>query len=1602
MRPPRRDDSRDDLGSARRSRHRRRHRTIIERLEERRLLASGLGAFASFPDQVVAPKHLDSIAIRIAPDDFPSPTGQIIIGFDVQGEGANPLVPGRIQITPKAGAKALGTSTHRSAQGTLESVTLVRMTPGAFVVNVAGKRNTGGTFRLDAFLAGDVQGNFTVNSQDLQTIQSLIGVRSNNPRYLPGADVDGNGKINRTDLSIARKNLGASTQVRPLEVSMSVDPSLDPTARDVVTQPDIVLVGQTEPDASVGLDQGDRGTFSAQTTADAQGRFQFAVSVGLGVTPFHVVASDTFGQHASFDLSVTRRPPTQPTATVSIQSPGPNLVTHTNVTIVGRVTGAATLQARVDSASPVPVAFDSSGQFQFTTSLPLNGSADGLHTVQLTATDQAGKPSSPVDYTFTLDTVPPVVVVSNPASALVINHNITITGQVTDAHSGVAALQASVDGGSSSNLSFAASGRFQFTTALALNGSADGLHTVQLTATDQAGNVSSPVTYTFTLDTTPPAITVTSPTSGLTTSQNITIAGHVTDHLSGVATLQEAVDGGAYTKLPFDASGNFQFTTSLALDGSADGSHTLALRATDQAGNVSPVTSFVFTLSTQPPAVTITSAIPSQAINTNLTVTGQVTGASAVAATLQAAVDAGPPAGVAVDAKGNFTFSTSLPLDGSADGTHSLVFEARDKLGHVFDAPVSFMLLTKKPRTPVFGLAGSSPGGSLTTTDSRVTLLGQTDPHVAVTLVGTGMQTISSSTGAFQFPNVSLSLGANTFTTEASDVAGKSDYTATITQQTPTNQPNAVIVWNQATLGAIQQDATDPLFASRALAMVQAAEYDAVNAIEGTPAYYVKITAPAGASVDAAVDAAAHDVLVDLYPAQQATFDALLTSQLALLPAGQATTDGETVGQAAGNAIIAMRANDGSQNFVDFTPGTATGDWQPTAPMYALALDPQWANLTPFALTSPSQFRPAGPPALTSQQWSDAVNQVESLGAVKSSARTADQTQIAQFWNDASGTDTPPGHWNAIAETVAQQQGDSLVADARLFAELDISLADAGITAWNTKYQYDTWRPITVIQTGGAGVNPSVTADPTWEPLLTTPNFPEYISGHSTFSGAASTVLDAVFGTSVSFSSTEVTLPGVTRSYTSFDQAAQEAGMSRIYAGIHFLFSDTDGLAAGQAVAKWDLATFTISQDTTPPTITLGNPLPSGATSKNFTLTGQVTDNLSGVASMTVQVDQGNVLTLAVDAKGDFTFPTNLALDGSADGKHVVKFVARDFAGNTTAPVDFSFILSTRSPVLTITSPVNGGSLATGATLTGTLTAASAPITALNYVFDGGTSMPFTFNSDGSFSQALDLSKLAAGNHTLVVTARDAAGNTATQTLHLAQAAPITLTVTSLTPSAGSTDVGVTFRPKVTFSRPIDPTTLSSSNFYATDTTGTKLAATIVPSDDGTFAWLFFTNPLPGASTITLTVDGSTIKAADGALLDAAKSGTPGSKLTSTFTTVSVAPVPGTTLSGILADPGPDLKPMTRDDVRVGPDGVLGTADDVYLRPIQGVKVYILGLESQAVTTDAQGRFSFSSVPTGDVKLALEGNTPGVTVYDPAQNKFVDPKSEPTFRVTHV
>ncbi len=673
-----------------------------------------------------------------------------------------------------------------------------------------------------------------------------------------------------------------------------------------------------------------------------------------------------------------------------------------------------------------------------------------------------------------------------------------------------------------------------------------------------------------------------------------------------------------------------------------------------------------------------------------------------------------------------------------------------------------------------------------------------------------------------------------------------------------------------------------------------------------------------------------------------------------------------------------MRMNDGSTNYVDYEPNSTLGSWQPTAPAYMTAENPQWATLKPFAMTSDGQFRAPAPPAIGSAAWNAAAAETLSLGSVNSTTRTADETQAAKFWNDGSGSTTPPGHWNAIADTVLQQQNGSLAEDARVLAELNIGEADASISAWDTKYDYNTWRPITVAADADMLNDPSVVSIPGWTPLLTTPPHPEYVSGHSTFSGAASTILSALLGNNVSFSST-VTVAGnpVTRSFTSFTQAAIEAGESRIWGGIHFQFSDDAGLVSGDALGAYILQTFSTSLDKTPPTITIASPTGgSVATSQNISITGRVLDNLSGVQTFEAQVDGGAFAPVSFDGFGNFSFTTSFATNGTAEGKHTVNFEAVDVAGNVTPVVPVVVTVDTLVPQVTIASPLAGALSPSGVSLTGKADGTGTSIVALSYQFDGGIINPMSYSPDGSFQTALSFSGLAAGSHTLTVSATDAARNVGGTTIRFSLAAPAPLTLDSVLPVAQGIDIGLTYRPKIVFSAPVNPSTLTSSDLFLSDSSGKLIPATIVPSDDGTYAYLFPVNPMPGASQITLTVDGSKIKSADGKmLLDAAGSGTPGSKYAETFTTVNEAYVQGTTLSGILADPGPDLKPNTTDDVRSGPDGILMTADDVYLLPIAGATLYILGHEDQKVITGANGSFSFPNVPTGDVKLVIDGRT---------------------------
>jgi len=221
-------------------------------------------------------------------------------------------------------------------------------------------------------------------------------------------------------------------------------------------------------------------------------------------------------------------------------------------------------------------------------------------------------------------------------------------------------------------------------------------------------------------------------------------------------------------------------------------------------------------------------------------------------------------------------------------------------------------------------------------------------------------------------------------------------------------------------------------------------------------------------------------------------------------------------------------------------------------------------------MTSGSQFRQGPPPAVGSAEYANAYNEVATLGRATGSSRTTDQTNIALFWADGGGTVTPPGHWNRIAQGLGSASGQSLIQNARMFALLNIAEADAAIAAWDMKYLYNFWRPVTAIQNGDVDGNALTTGDASWSPLITTPPFPTFTSGHSTFSAAAGEVLAQFFGTDNLSFTTSTDAAGIAdRSFTSLSQAVDEAGMSRIYGGIHFQFDNTVGKSMGRSIGGW-------------------------------------------------------------------------------------------------------------------------------------------------------------------------------------------------------------------------------------------------------------------------------------------------------------------------------------------------------------------------------------------------------------------------------------------------
>ena len=380
---------------------------------------------------------------------------------------------------------------------------------------------------------------------------------------------------------------------------------------------------------------------------------------------------------------------------------------------------------------------------------------------------------------------------------------------------------------------------------------------------------------------------------------------------------------------------------------------------------------------------------------------------------------------------------------------------------------------------------------------------------------------------------------------------------------------NPVIEWNRTLLVILRTAGAQPptIHSTRSFAILHASIFDAVNNIDRTYSpYLVRLSNISRlASQPAAADQAAHDVLVALYPAFQTTLDAELQQDLGQIPEGQDKTDGVTIGQTVAAQILASRSTDGANlTPPPFIPGSQPGDYQFTPPNFAPADFTQWPQVTPFALARADEFRPGPPPQLTSDEYTRTFNEVKSLGFITSNTRTPEQTLIGTFWNG-----NIQDFWNEIAQTAALGHHLGLTHSARLFALLNISLADTTIAFFEAKYNYQFWRPVTAIELAGDDGNPDTNPNPNWLPLTTkTAPDPSYPGAHSTISFAGAQVLKFYFGDRFSFDVTSESLHGVNRQFDSFSAAAQEAGLSRIYAGQHFRTDHIAGKALGEKVAE--------------------------------------------------------------------------------------------------------------------------------------------------------------------------------------------------------------------------------------------------------------------------------------------------------------------------------------------------------------------------------------------------------------------------------------------------
>jgi hypothetical protein len=374
-----------------------------------------------------------------------------------------------------------------------------------------------------------------------------------------------------------------------------------------------------------------------------------------------------------------------------------------------------------------------------------------------------------------------------------------------------------------------------------------------------------------------------------------------------------------------------------------------------------------------------------------------------------------------------------------------------------------------------------------------------------------------------------------------------------------------IAAWNGIALRTTAAGPFSPPQETRSLTIVSAAVFDAVNAIDVQyEPFSARIVARSDASLSAAAATAVYRVLRTLYPPSAPALDAGYDSTLARISTGEAKTAGIAAGEAAAAALLAARATDHAADRIVYTPKSAPGMWTPTPPALAAALEAGWGSVTPFVLQSGSQFRPPPPPAMGSAAYMSDLLEIAAIGVSTSTVRTPAQTETGRFW-----ISTAPQLWNQVAQQLTVARGLDPSTAARVYLLLNAAGADAIIAAWDAKFTFQQWRPVTAIRRGAADGSLTSPIDTTWAPLINTPPFPDYPAGHTAYADAAEVVLSAQLGEQPGeFSITSATAGGATHRYLSFHEVADEVVNARVWGGVHWRTSTTVGRDVGRKVGE--------------------------------------------------------------------------------------------------------------------------------------------------------------------------------------------------------------------------------------------------------------------------------------------------------------------------------------------------------------------------------------------------------------------------------------------------